>query len=144
MRAAWYERKGPAKEVLQVGERPDPKPGFSEVRVRVSVSAVNPSDTKQRSGWDGSTSMPFPRIVPHNDGAGIIDQVGEGVSLERIGERVWIFEAQREGRAWGTAAEFCVVPSRNAISLPAEASFEEGASLGVPGMTAHRLLFADG
>ena len=78
MRAAWYEKKGPAHEVLQVGEMPDPTPGYGEVRVRMAVSAVNPSDTKQRSGWDSNTSMPFPRIIPHNDGAGVIDQVGGG------------------------------------------------------------------
>ena len=143
MRAAWYERKGPPREVLQIGDMPDPHPGPGEVRVRVRVSAVNPSDTKQREGWGGG-GMPHPRVVPHNDGAGEIDAVGPGVPGGRVGERVWIYEAQRDGRAFGTAAELVVVPSDNAVRLPDAAGFDDGASLGVPGMTAHRLLFADG
>lgn len=144
MRAAWYERKGEARDVFRLGERPMPEPGANEVRVRVRVSAVNPSDTKQRAGWGGADGMPFPLIVPHNDGAGEIDAVGPGVPQSRVGERVWVYEAQRDGRAFGTAAEYVVVPSANAVRLPDDASLEDGASLGVPGMTAHRLLFADG
>jgi NADPH2:quinone reductase len=144
LRAAWYQSKGEAKDVLKVGEMPDPHPGPGEVRIRVYVSAVNPSDTKQRAGWGGGAKMPFSRIIPHNDGAGVIDAVGAGVSQSRVGERVWIFEAQRDGRAFGTAADFVVLPSANAIQLPDAASMEDGASMGVPGMTAHQLLFRDG
>ncbi len=144
MKAAYYERKGDPHEVLRVSELPDPEPGPGEIRVRVRVSAVNPSDTKTRQGWGGQDTMPFPRIVPHNDGAGEIDLVGPGVPEGRVGERVWVFEAQRDGRAFGTAAEYVVVPAGNAVRLADEASFDDGASLGVPGMTAHHLLFADG
>lgn len=144
MRAAYYERKGPAREVLTIGDIPSPALGFRDVRVQVHVSAINPSDTKQREGWGGDASMPYPRIVPHNDGAGVIVEVGAGVDPARMGEHVWVYEAQRDGRAFGTAAEEVVVPEANAIPLPGTSSFEDGASLGVPGMTAHRLLFADG
>ena len=143
MRAAYYDRKG-SPEVLVVGDLAMPVPGPGEVRVAVHVSAINPSDTKQREGWGGQMAMPFPRIVPHNDGSGIIDAVGDGVAATRVGERVWIHGAQRDGRASGTAAEAVVVPSKNAIRLPDNTSFEAGAGLGVPAMTAHRLLFADG
>jgi len=144
MKAAFYERKGDPKDVLRIGEVPTPEPGPGEVRIRVRVSAINPSDTKARQGWGGQEAMPFPRIVPHNDGAGEIDRVGPGVPERRIGERVWIYEAQRAGRAFGTAAEHVVVPAANAVHLPDQASFDDGASLGVPGMTAHHLLFQDG
>jgi NADPH2:quinone reductase len=144
MRAAWYERKGAAREVLQIGEMAIPTPGPGEVRVRVAVSGINPSDTKGRGGAGiGPKTMPFPRIVPHQDGAGVIDAVGEGVSAARMGERVWIYEAQR-GRACGTAAAYVVVPGGNAVRLPDGVSFVDGACLGVPAMTAHRCLFADG
>lgn len=143
MRAAWYDRKGPAREVLVVGDLPDPAPGPGQVRVRVHASAVNPSDTKQRGGARGMLAMPFPRIVPHQDGAGVIDQVGAGVDPAREGERVWIYEAQR-GSAFGTAAEYVVVPAHRAVRLPEGTSFEEGACLGVPAMTAHRCVYADG
>jgi NADPH:quinone reductase len=144
VKAAYYERKGDPRAVLRVDELPDPEPGPGEVRVRVRVSAINPSDTKTRQGWGGQATMLFPRVVPHNDGAGEIDLVGPGVSEKRVGERVWIYEAQRDGRAFGTAAEYVVVPAANAVRLPDEASFDDGASLGVPGMTAHHLLFQDG
>ena len=144
MKAAYYESKGEPREVLRVGDVPDPVPGPGEVRVRVAVSAVNPSDTKQRAGWGSGKALPFSRIVPHNDGAGTVDAVGPGVDESRVGERVWVYEAQRDGRAFGTAAERVVVPSVNAVPLPGGASFDDGASLGVPGMTAHRLLFQDG
>jgi NADPH:quinone reductase len=143
MRAAYYERKGEAAQVLHVGTLPDPEPSVGEVRVRVRASAVNPSDTKGRSGFGGDDQMPYPRIVPHQDGAGEIDRVGLGVPASRVGERVWVFEAQR-GRPFGTAADYVVVPSEQAVALPAGASFEAGASLGIPGMTAHRCLFMDG
>src|SRR5690349_4115609 len=114
MRAAWYERKGAAREVLQLGEMPIPQPGPGEVRVRVAVSGINPSDTKGRGTWRGQMEMPYPRIIPHQDGSGVIDVVGAQVPASRIGERVWIYEAQR-GRAFGTAAAYVIVPSSNAV-----------------------------
>src|SRR5258705_9873911 len=144
MRAAWYERKGAAREVLQIGQMVLPEPGSGEVRVRVAISGINPSDTKGRgSAGIGPTTMPFPRIVPHQDGAGVIDAVGAAVPASRADERVWLYEAQR-ARAFGTAAEYVVVPSGNAVRLPDVVSFIDGACLGVPAMTAHRCLFADG
>jgi NADPH:quinone reductase-like Zn-dependent oxidoreductase len=142
MRAAYYDRQGRAHDVLKVGELPDPEPGHGEVRVRVHMSGLNPSDTKRRGGFTGAP-MNFPRIVPHQDGAGVIDRVGPGVPVSRLAERVWIYEAQI-GRAAGTAAQYSVVPSINAVPLPEGVSFEVGACLGVPAMTAHRSLFADG
>ncbi|CAO3439753.1 NADPH:quinone reductase [Azospirillum argentinense] len=142
MRAAFYDRQGTATEVLVIGDLPDPQPGAGEVRVRVVASGINPSDIKTRTGFGGK-AMPFPRIVPHQDGAGVIDDVGPGVPKERIGERVWVYMAQT-GRAFGTAAEFVVVPSVQAVKLAGNVPFEIGASLGVPAMTAHRCLFADG
>ncbi|HWS72028.1 MAG TPA: NADPH:quinone reductase, partial [Thermoanaerobaculia bacterium] len=143
MRAAYYEAKGPAREVLRVGEleRPEPAPG--EVRVRVHASGVNPTDTKGRGGFRGNTAMPFPRIIPHQDGAGVIEAVGNGVPPSRIGERVWIYEAQWQ-RPFGTAAEYVTVPDVQAVRLPDGVSFDEGACLGIPAMTAHRCVFADG
>ncbi len=143
MKAVWFEKKGPAHEVLVVGEMPDPEPGVGSVRVRVHVSGVNPSDTKTRSGFRGMTQMEFPRIIPGQDGAGVIDRVGAGVPESRIGERVWIYEAYR-GRPFGTAAQYCVVPSQHAVKLPDSTDFDTGAGLGVPAMTSHRCLFADG
>jgi NADPH2:quinone reductase len=143
MRAAYYESKGPAWSVLKVGELPDPEPGPGELRVRIHVSGVNPSDTKSRGGWTGDMSMPWPRIVPHQDGAGVVDRVGPGVPSRRVGERVWIYEAQWNS-PFGTAAEYAVVPAANAVPLPDDVGFETGASLGIPAMTAHRCLFADG
>lgn len=143
MRAAWYERKGAAREVLQLGEIEAPVPGPGEVRVAIKASGINPSDTKGRGGARGNLAMPFPRIIPHQDGAGIVEAVGEGVPESRIGERVWVYEAQL-GRAEGTAAEFVALPSAHAIRLPDSVGFAEGACLGVPAMTAHRCVFADG
>jgi NADPH:quinone reductase-like Zn-dependent oxidoreductase len=143
MRAAFYDKLGPAKEVLQVGNLPDPAVGPGEVRVRIHASGVNPTDTKRRSGWAGSSMGEFARIIPHQDGAGVIDLVGPGVSQTRLGERVWIYEAQW-GRAGGTAADWVVVPADNAVPLPDGISFAVGACLGIAAMTAHRCLFADG
>jgi NADPH2:quinone reductase len=140
MRAAWYERNGAAAEVLKVGEMPIPEPGPGEVRVRVVASGLNPTDVKARGG---SRPLGFPRIVPHQDGAGVIDKVGPGVPGSRVGERVWVYIVQWQ-RAWGTAAEFTVVPTRLAVTLPRNTSFAEGACLGIPAVTAHRCLFADG
>ncbi len=143
MKAVYYESKGPATQVLRFGDVPDPHAAPGEVRVRVHYSGVNPTDTKARGGWDGNMEMPFPRVIPHQDGSGIVDEVGSGVPASRVGERVWLYEAQRL-RPFGTAAEYTTVPSENAVQLPDEASLETGACLGVPAMTAHRCLFQDG
>lgn len=143
MRAAYYERKGAAREVLAIGELERPAPAPGEVLVAVKASGINPSDTKGRGGARGNIAMPFPRIIPHQDGAGIVEAVGEGVPRSRIGERVWLYEAQL-GRAHGTAADYVALPARNAVPLPDSVSFAEGACLGVPAMTAHRCVFADG
>ena len=144
LKVAFYEEKGRARDVLKIGDMPDPTPGPGDVLVKVALSAVNPSDTKNCGDWGPYGQMPFPRIIPHNDGAGIVADVGVGVANARIGERVWIYEAQRNGRAYGTAAEYVAVPAINAVKVPDTASFELGASLGVPAMTAHRCLFIDG
>jgi NADPH2:quinone reductase len=143
VKAVYYEKKGPAAKVLVLGDLPDPQPAAGEVRVKLRFSGINPTDTKLRGGWDGAMEMPFARIVPHQDGAGVIDAVGAGVPQSRVGERVWIYEAQR-GRAFGTAAEYVAISSEHAVSLPETASFETGACLGIAGMTAHRCLFQDG
>jgi len=110
--------------------------------VRLTFSGVNPGDVKKRAGWRGST-MPYPRVVPHSDGAGVIDAVGPAVDSRRIGERVWVYGAQSY-RAMGTAAELTVVPEDQAVALPENVPDEVGAALGIPGITAHRAVFADG
>jgi NADPH:quinone reductase len=143
MRAAWYEKKGGAPDVLSVGDMPTPEIRSGEVLVRVMASGINPSDTKGRGGARGNLAMPFPRIIPHQDGAGVIEAVGADVPQYRKGERVWLFEAQL-GRPFGTAAEYIAIPSANAVPLADQLSFVEGACLGVPAMTAHRCVFADG
>jgi NADPH:quinone reductase len=141
MRAALYDRHGAAREVLRVEQVDRPEPGPGEVRVKLEVSGVNPTDWKSRSG---ATPRPIDGFqIPHHDGAGVIDAVGEGVDQARIGQRVWLWMAAA-GRQWGTAAEWAVVPERLAVPLPQGVSAELGASLGVPAMTAHRCLFADG
>ena len=141
MRAAIYRGTGSARDVLSVEEIERPSPGPGEVLVRVRASGVNPTDYKTRSG---ATSRPIDDFqVPHQDGAGLIEAVGTGVDPARAGERVWVWLAAA-GRRWGTAAEYTVVPSRHAVPLPSGASFELGAMLGVPALTAHRCLFADG
>jgi NADPH2:quinone reductase len=142
MRAVWYDRQGPAGEVLQAGELAAPEPGPGEVRVQVTRSGVNPGDTKKRRGWLGS-AMPFPRVIPHSDGAGVIESAGEGVDPARVGQRVWVFGAQSY-RPFGTAAELTVVPAGQAVRLPDGVSDEMGACLGIPGITAHRAVFSDG
>jgi NADPH2:quinone reductase len=142
MRAAWYDRLGPAREVLQVGELDTPEPGPGEVRIRLHASAVNPSDVKRRVGLRGQP-MEYTRVIPHSDGAGVIDRAGPGVPRSRIGERVWTYKAQR-GRAYGTAAEYCALPADRAIHLPDNTSFQEGACLGIPAVTAHACVFGDG
>src|SRR4051794_2230448 len=142
MKAAWYERQGAARAVLTVGEMPDPKPGPGEVRIRVVASGVNPGDVKKRQDAFGY-GMPYPRVIPHSDGAGVIDRVGHGVPASRVGQRVWCYAAQSY-RPFGTAAEYAVVPSGQAVPLPDGVSFEQGACLGIPGITAHRCVHAGG
>ena len=142
MLAAWYDRQGPAAEVLQVGEMTAPEPGPGEVRVRMNLSGVNPGDTKKREDWVGY-GMPYPRIVPHSDGSGVIDAVGEDLDPSRVGRRVWVYGAQSY-RPFGTAAQLTVLPAEQAVELPDELSDELGACLGIPGITAHRAVFADG
>jgi NADPH2:quinone reductase len=141
MKAALYEKTGPARDVLKATgiERPEPGPG--EVRVRVHASGVNPTDVKSRGG---AVPRPIDEFqIPHQDGAGVIDKVGEGVDPARVGQRVWLYLAA-SGRRWGTAAEWTVVPANRAVRLPSRASMELGATMGVPALTAHRCVFADG
>ena len=140
MKAVWYERNGDA-DILEYGEMPDPEPGPGEVRVRVITSGVNPSDWKRRQGL--TNQIEFPRVIPNQDGAGVIDAIGLGVPQSRIGERVWLFESQF-GRPFGTGAVYTVQPAGQAVCLPENTNFEMGAGLGVPAMTAHRCVFADG
>lgn len=142
MKAAWYESQGAAAEVLVVGEMPEPVPGQGEVRIRVAASGINPGDLKKREDAFG-VGMPYPRVIPHSDGAGVIDQVGQGVAADRVGERVWCFGAQSY-RAFGTAAQYVVVPEDQAIALPAPTDFLTGACLGIPALTAHRAVHAGG
>jgi NADPH:quinone reductase len=142
MRAVWYDRQGPAAKVLQVGDLADPEPGTGDVRVRLRFSGINPGDIKKRRGWLGS-AMPYPRVIPHSDGAGVVDQVGPGVDPGRVGQRVWVYNAQSY-RPFGTAAQHTVVPDRLAVGLPDEVADQVGACLGIPGITAHRAVFADG
>lgn len=132
MRATYYDKNGPAREVLKVGEVETPTAGPGEVRVRIATSGVNPSDINGRSGV---RKMVFPRVIPHSDGAGEIDQVGAGVDRSRIGERVWTWNGQWQ-RPFGTCAEFIVLPAAQAVPLPERTSFEAGACFGIPAMTA--------
>jgi NADPH2:quinone reductase len=142
MKAAWYEKQGAARDVLIVGEMDDPHPRAGEVRIRISVSGVNPGDVKKRQDAFG-VGMPYPRVIPHSDGAGIVDAVGEGVSQEWIGRRVWCYGAQSY-RPFGTAAEYTVVPLTQAVRLPETVPMEQGACLGIPGITAHRAVHVAG
>jgi NADPH2:quinone reductase len=134
MRAAFYERNGGAREVLQVGEVETPRAAPGEVRIKLATSGVNPSDVKARQG--ATRKIAWPRLVPHSDGAGVIDQVGNGVPQSRIGERVWLWNGQWK-RAFGTAAQYIALPAAQAVKLPDKASFEAGACLGIPAMTAY-------
>jgi NADPH2:quinone reductase len=136
MKAAWYERQGSAASVLVVDEMKTPEPGPGEVRICVASSGVNPGDVKKRGDTFG-VGMPYARVIPHSDGAGVIDAVGDGVSASREGERAWCYGAQSY-RPFGTAAEYVVVPAAQAVPLPDGVSFEQGACLGIPGITAHR------
>ncbi len=142
MRAAFYEKLGPAREVLRAGDMPDPTPNAGEVRVRIKASGVNPSDVKMRLGT-GSAGNQFPRIIPHSDGAGIIDLVGAGVPASRVGERVWVWNA-RWNRAFGTAAEFVTLPAEQAVKLPDNTDFAAGACFGIPALTAWQGVETDG
>ena len=142
MQAVWYESNGAAAEVLQFGELETPTPASGEVRVRLATAGVNPIDVKRRQGARGQV-IKDPLVVPGFDGAGVIDAVGEGVAPGRIGERVWVYEGQWQ-RPRGTAAELATVPAERAVPLPPATGFAEGACLGIPALTAHRAVFADG
>jgi NADPH:quinone reductase len=141
MRAAVYDQIGASAEVMRVEDVPTPEPGPGEVRLRVALSGVNPTDWKSRSGLTSRGIDEFQ--VPHHDGVGVIDAVGAGVDPGRVGQRVWTWLAAA-GNKWGTAAQWSVVPERRAVPLPDGISDELAACLGVPAMTAHRVLFADG
>lgn len=134
MRAAYYERNGTAREVLRVGEVETPQAGPGEVRVKLAASGVNPSDVKSRQGL--TRKIAWPRVIPDSDGAGVIDQVGDGVPTSRIGERVWVWNGQWK-RPFGTAAEYIALPAAQAVKLPDKIGFEAGACLGIPAMTAY-------
>ena len=142
MKAAWYERNGKAREVLTIGEMPDPKPAKGEVRVKIATSGLNPSDVKRREGTRGQ-NIEFPRVIPNSDGAGTVDAVGPGVSESWKGKKVWVWNAQW-GRAFGTCAEYICLPEVQVAPLPDGADFAAGACLGIPAMTAHQALFSDG
>ncbi|MBF9060829.1 zinc-binding dehydrogenase [Rhodobacterales bacterium HKCCSP123] len=143
MKAVWYERFGPAAEVLVHGEMAAPVAGPGEVLVRLHASGVNPSDVKLRAGARPGAVMAYPRVIPHSDGAGVIEAVGEGVDAARIGERVWVWNAAWQ-RAFGTAAEFVALPAEQAVRLPDGVSFAEGACFGIPAMTAWYAVMGDG
>jgi NADPH2:quinone reductase len=141
MRAGYYEKNGAAAEVLRVADVDTPRPGPGEVRVRLRTSGVNPSDVKSRAGL--TRKIAFPRVIPHSDGAGEIDLVGEGVPPSRVGERVWVWNGQWK-RPFGTAAEHIVLPQAQAVRLPPSVGFEAGACFGIPAMTArHAVALAD-
>jgi NADPH2:quinone reductase len=141
MKAIWYDETGTAADALHYGDLPTPSPGPGEVLVRLAASGVNPSDWKSRSGRGRPKA--FPRIIPHSDGAGTIEAVGEGVPAGRIGERVWIWNGQWK-RPFGTAAEYIALPAAQAVFLPDTTGFEAGACLGIPALTALHALLTDG
>src|ERR1700742_2972439 len=142
MKAVWYERCGPATEGLTYGEQRPPAARPGEVRVKLEASGVNPADVGRRAG--NYRGLEFPLVIPNSDGAGIIDQVGSGVTRLRVGQRVWLFNGQRNGRALGTAAEYIALAEKLVTPLPEDVSFAAGATLGIPAMTAWCSLFADG
>jgi NADPH2:quinone reductase len=142
MKAVWYDRNGPAQEVLEFGDQPTPEPGAGEVRVRIAFSGVNPSDVKRRAGWNNQ-KLAFPRAIPQMDGSGVIDRVGTGVDAQRVGERVWLHSTAWK-RPFGTAAEYAVTPAERAYALPAGTSLQVGATLGVPALTAYRAVTIGG
>jgi NADPH2:quinone reductase len=141
MRAVWYDRQGPATEVIVTGELPTPEPGLGQVRVRLEASGVNPSDTYRRRG---AVPAEYPRVIPNSDGAGVVDAVGQGVPARWAGKRVWLYNGQRNGRWMGTAAEYIALDADLVTELPDHVSFAEGATLGIPCMTAHGCVFAAG
>jgi NADPH2:quinone reductase len=143
MKAVWYERFGPAAEVLVHGEMDAPVAGPGEVLVRLHASGVNPSDVKLRAGARPGAVMAYPRVIPHSDGAGVIEAVGAGVDPARVGERVWVWNAAWQ-RAFGTAAEYVALPAEQAVRLPDNTSFAEGACFGIPAMTAWYAVMGDG
>ena len=142
MKAVWFEKFGEAKDTLVFGDLEKPVAKKGEVLVRMMFTGVNPSDVKKRTG-SAPNLLDEGLVIPHSDGAGIIEAVGEGVDASRVGERVWIYQAQY-GRRFGTAAEFLTIDASRAALLPENASFEIGACLGIPVMTSHRCVFADG
>jgi len=142
MKAAWYEKQGPAREVLIVGDMPDPVAGPGEVRIRIAASGINPGDIRKRQD-DFGYGMAYPRVIPHSDGAGQVDQVGDGAATEWLGKSVWCYGAQSY-RPFGTAAEFTVVPATQIAPLPAHVTMEQGACLGIPGITGHRAVHVTG
>lgn len=141
MKAVWYDRNGPASEVFKYGDMADPTPSWGEVRVRVRASGINPSDVKTRAG--AVRKIAYDRVIPHSDGAGTIDQVGSGVSPDRIGQRVFVYNANWK-RPFGTAAEYLTIAENLAVPIADQLSFENAACIGIPVMTAHRAVFADG
>jgi NADPH2:quinone reductase len=141
MRAAYYERNGAARDVLRISEVETPQPARGEVRVRLRTSGINPSDVKSRAGQ--TRKIAFPRVIPHSDGAGEIDGVGEGVSPARVGERVWLWNGQWR-RPFGTAAEAITVPAEQAVPLPANVRMEAAACLGIPAYTAYQAIVLAG
>lgn len=142
MRAAYYNELGTAADVLSVGDTEMPEPGPGEVRVKLVTSGVNPSDWKSRLRGRGGV-MPFPKIIPHSDGAGVVDAVGDGVDASLVGQRVWVLNGQWK-RAFGTAAEYISQASRYVIPMPDNTTFDDGACFGIPFLTAHRAVFYDG
>ena len=142
MKAAWYQKQGAARDVLIVGEMDDPHPVMGEVRIRVAFSGVNPGDVKKREDAF-RVGMPYQRVIPHSDGSGTVESVGEGVSRDWIGRRVWCYGAQSY-RPFGTAAEYTVVPLKLVVQLPENVPLEQGACLGIPGITAHRAVNVGG
>jgi NADPH2:quinone reductase len=142
VKAVWYERTGAAQDVLTVGELPTPQAGPGEVRVRLHASGVNPADVGRRAG--SYRAIEFPRVIPNSDGAGIVDQIGDGVTRLEVGQRVWLYNGQRNGRAFGTAAEYIALAEHLVTPLPEDLSFAAGATLGIPCMTAWCCLFGDG
>ncbi|MCA3747020.1 NADPH:quinone reductase [Phenylobacterium sp.] len=141
MKAVWYERTGPARDVLEFGEIPTPSPGRGQVLIRIHASGVNPSDAGMRAG---PAPMAYPRIIPNSDGAGVVEAVGPETPAHWVGRRVWFYNGQRNGRAFGSAAEYIELDADLVTPLPDGVSFAEGATLGIPCMTAHRSLFVAG
>lgn len=142
MKAVWYDKQGPAREVFNYGDLPTPEAGPGEVRIKLEASGVNPSDTYRRAGT--IDPMEYPRVIANSDGAGFVDQIGSGAKRFKAGDRVWLYNGQRNGRAFGTAAEYIALDENLVTPLPDNVSFAAGATLGVPGMTAWICLFHAG